>query len=133
MALRYTQRGCSSMFAGRPIIGITGGIGSGKSFVARLFGELGCCVVDSDSQVHAAYQDNEVRQTLRGWWGDSVLNPDGSVRRSAIAQRVFASEGERKRLEGLIHPWVAAARDRQMQEMSQNPAVVAFLWDTPLL
>ena len=121
------------MFAGRPIIGITGGIGSGKSFVARLFGELGCGVIDSDSQVHAAYQDFGVRQTLRQWWGDPVFNSDGTIRRAAIAQRVFGSEVERKRLEGLIHPWVAAARDRQMEEMSQNPAVVAFVWDTPLL
>ena len=122
-----------SVFCGRPIIGITGGIGSGKSFVARLFAELGCFVIDSDSQVRAAYEDPDVRQALRNWWGDGVLNPDGSVRRSAIAQRVFANESERKRLEGLIHPLVARSRDRQMQEMAQNPEVVAFVWDTPLL
>jgi len=121
------------MFAGKPIIGITGGIGSGKSFIARSFGELGCCVIDSDTQVRASYEDPEVLQTLRRWWGDSVFNPDGSLRRAAIAQRVFSSESERKRLEGLIHPLVALARDRQMQKMSQNMGVVAFVWDTPLL
>lgn len=121
------------MFAGKPIIGITGGIGSGKSFIARLFGEMGCFVIDSDAQVRAAYQDPRVLQTLREWWGDAVLNPDGSLDRSAVARRVFASEPDRRRLEGLVHPLVARQRDRQMREMSQAPGVVAFVWDTPLL
>jgi dephospho-CoA kinase len=121
------------MILGKPIIGITGGIGSGKSYIARLFGELGCAVIDSDSQVRAAYDDPEVRRLLREWWGDADFNPDGTDSRAAIAQRVFGNAAELKRLEGLIHPLVAKARGELMQKLAHNGGVVAFVWDTPLL
>ena len=121
------------MFAGKPVIGIAGGIGSGKSFVAALFRELGCAVIDSDAQVRAAYRDAIVRDTLREWWGDEVLLPDGSVNRPAIARRVFTDEAERRRLESLIHPWVAEARRREMDAAAADENVAAYVWDTPLL
>lgn len=121
------------MFAGKHVIGIVGGIGSGKSFVARLFGEIGCAVIDSDKQVRAAYEDPSVREILRRWWGDQVFRPDGSVDRSAIARRVFADEKERLKLEGLIHPLVAEMRRREMEKLATDPQVLAFVWDTPLL
>lgn len=121
------------MVAGKPVIGISGGIGSGKSFVARLFGELGCAIIDSDAQAKAAYEDPAVRAALREWWGAEVLLPDGEINRPAIARKVFADEAERRRLEGLIHPWVAAARQREMAAAAENPIVKAYVWDTPLL
>src|ERR1700712_2002924 len=101
------------MFHGKPIIGISGGIGSGKSFVARLFGELGCVVIDSDAQVRIAYDLPRVKQALREWWGDGVFDAGGNVSRSAVARRVFADPAERARLEGLLHPLVAQMRDEQ--------------------
>ena len=73
---------------GKPIIGIAGGIGSGKSFVARLFGELGCRVIHADDQVRLAYDDPAVRHTIREWWGDQVFQPDGNINRSQIAARI---------------------------------------------
>ena len=121
------------MFAGKPIIGIVGGIGSGKSFVSKLFGEMGCLVVNSDDQVRAAYRDPRVIDTLRQWWGDGVISADGSVNKRAIGQRVFADPEQRQRLEGLLHPLVNAARERQMEAAANDPAVVAYVWDTPLL
>ena len=121
------------MVAGKPVIGIAGGIGSGKSFVARLFGEAGCAVIDSDAQARAAYQDSAVLETLRGWWGDGVVLPGGDINRPAVARKVFADEAERRRLEGLIHPWVAEARRREMAAAANDPQVVAYVWDTPLL
>lgn len=121
------------MFAGKPVIGLAGGIGSGKSFVARLFSELGCAVIDSDAQVRSIYEDPSVKQTLRGWWGDEILLPDGSVNRRAVAERIFNDADDRRRLEGLLYPLVARQRRQKMQEFSQNQRVVAFVWDTPLL
>src|SRR5687767_11437573 len=100
----YASLARNKMFAGKPIIGITGGIGSGKSFVAKIFGELGCHVIHSDEQVKAAYEDPHVRKTLRDWWGDKVFKPDGQVDRGAIAKKVFTDPAERLRLEGLLHP-----------------------------
>lgn len=121
------------MFAGRPIIGILGGIGSGKSFIAKCFGELGACVIDADALVHQAYVRDEVKQTLRQWWGDGVFHADGTVNRRAIAGKVFRNDDERRRLERLVHPLVFAERDRVMTERSVDPVVTAFVWDTPLL
>ncbi len=121
------------MYAGKPIIGLAGGVGSGKSFAARLLKEMGCAVIDSDAQVRAAYETDVVRQQLRTWWGDTVFTQAGQVDRRAIAQRVFAKPEERKRLEQLIHPLVAAARDAQMRQFAELPQALAFVWDTPLL
>jgi dephospho-CoA kinase len=121
------------MYHGKPIIGIAGGIGSGKSFVAGLFGELGCLVIDSDRQVRDAYQDAGVKATLRDWWGPEVFKSDGELDRAMVSKKVFADPAERRRLEGLVHPWVAAARDREMARHADDPQVLAFAWDTPLL
>ena len=117
----------------KPIIGIAGGIGSGKSFVAGLFGELGCLVISSDDQVRDAYRDPRVLATLRQWWGDDALTPAGEVNKRVVAQRIFASPIERQRLERLLHPMVNEARERVMASAATDPAVLAFVWDTPLL
>ncbi|WP_428938540.1 dephospho-CoA kinase [Fontivita pretiosa] len=121
------------MFAGKPIIGLAGGIGSGKSYVARLFGELGCRVIDSDEQVRRAYQDPQVKQTLRQWWGEAVFDANGEIDRSAVARLIFADPKERQRLEQLLHPMVAQMRQREMESAANDAQVVAFVWDTPLL
>lgn len=121
------------MFAGKPIIGIAGGIGSGKSFVARLFGELGCFVIDSDELVRLAYQETAVRKTLRRWWGDVVFRPDGEINRSEIARRIFSDPAEKQRLEQLLHPLANSKRDRLMESVENISQVLAYVWDTPLL
>ena len=74
------------MFHGKPIIGIAGGIGGGKSFVAKLFGELGCLVIHSDDVVRAVYRDEIVKHTLRHWWGKLIFEPNGDIDRSVVAQ-----------------------------------------------
>ena len=129
----FVDLSSSRVFHGKPIIGIAGGIGGGKSFVARLFGELGCHVIDSDAQVRAAYNDPQVQDAIRGWWGDGVFRADNTINRSAIAARIFQSPAERDRLERLLHPWVNTAREQEMLTAAGSTQVVAFVWDTPLL
>lgn len=121
------------MFSGRPIIGIAGGIGSGKSFVADLFGELGCLVIHSDELVRQAYDDPAVKDVLRQWWGGDVFQSDGQVHRKSIAAKVFSDPSERIRLEQLVHPIVERTRVLLMHAAAGNPQVLAFVWDTPLL
>jgi dephospho-CoA kinase len=58
---------------------------------------------------------------------------DGEINRPAVAKKVFGDETERRRLERLIHPWVAEARRREMSAAAEDPQVVAYVWDTPLL
>ncbi len=121
------------MIARKPIIGIAGGIGSGKSFVARLFGELGCVVISSDDQVRDAYRDARVVAMLKEWWGDDVLTAAGEINKRVVAGRIFGQPAERERLERLLHPMVNEARERVMRSAVGDPGVVAFVWDTPLL
>lgn len=121
------------MFSGKAIIGIAGGIGSGKSYVARLLGEMGCRVIDSDAQVRAAYNNSQVRQTLRDWWGDEVFTAAGEIDKRAIAAKIFCDPHERSRLERLLHPMVNAARIAEMAAGAENENPAAFVWDTPLL
>src|SRR2546427_38688 len=101
------------LFHSKPIIGLLGGIGSGKSTIARLFGELGCMVIDSDKLVEQAYNLNEVRAALVQWWGSDALHADGSINRPLIAQRIFTDQTERDRLQQLLFPIVNKMRDQQ--------------------
>jgi dephospho-CoA kinase len=121
------------MYANTPIIGLAGGIGSGKSFVARCFADAGCYVVDSDQQVKAAYRDPKIRATLRKWWGDEAFLENGEINRAYVANTIFADTAERVRLEGLLHPWVNIARQKEMTLAVRDKSPVAFVWDTPLL
>ena len=117
----------------KPVIGIAGGIGAGKSSIARMFGELGCLVVDSDKQAHAAIEEPEVKAELRAWLGDAVFRADGSVDRKEVGRRVFADAAALERLNKLVHPRVARRRDELMLKAFADPEVPAIVWDTPLL
>jgi len=121
------------MSSRKPIIGIAGGIGSGKRLHCRAVGELNCAVIDSDAQVRLAYSDPRVAQTIREWWGGDAFLADGQINRAAIAGRIFNDPEERRRLENLIHPWVNEARSQEMRKLADDPQTVAFVWDTPLL
>jgi dephospho-CoA kinase len=121
------------MFSGKPIIGIVGGIGSGKSFVADLFGELGCLVIHSDKLVAEAYDDPVIAKALAEWWGGEILTASGQVDKKAVAQRVFNSPSDRQRLEDLLYPFIAKRRIDLMQKSANDAQVLAFIWDAPLL
>jgi dephospho-CoA kinase len=117
----------------KPVIGIAGGIGSGKSLISRLFAALGCAVIDSDVLSHEILQTQEVKEELRRWLGDGVFDGDGSVNRRAVAHQVFGDVGRTKRLNELIHPRVADRRNQLMYQYLQDPSARAIVWDSPLL
>ena len=117
----------------KPIIGLCGGIGAGKSFVAREFERLGCLVADSDKLNSEVLQEPEVVDTLRQWWGEGVIGSDGRPDRARIAEIVFADEGAKRRLERLVHPLIARRRAAMIRGVQDNPAVTAIVIDSPLL
>jgi dephospho-CoA kinase len=121
------------MYSGKPIIGLTGGIGAGKSLIAQMLAEAGCMVISSDEIIRLAYKDSMIKQTLRKWWGGMIFSPDGCVDRSAVARKVFSRPEDRKKLEQLLHPYANQVRERMMQQAAEDPNIVAFVWDTPLL
>lgn len=114
------------------MIGLAGGIGSGKSTVARMLGELGCVVIDSDAEARRALQRAEVIAELVEWWGDAVLDAAGAIDRKAVARIVFADAEQRVRLEGLIHPLIAESRASQIEEARAGGRPGAVI-DAPLL
>ena len=115
----------------KPVIGLTGGIGAGKSTVAHLLGELGCLVVHSDDLAREALLDPEIKATIQKWWGEDVIGEDGDINRHAVAGIVFADDADRHRLEGLTHPWIEARRRAIFA--AAGPKVKAFVMDAPLL
>jgi dephospho-CoA kinase len=101
------------------IVGLTGGIGSGKSEALRAFRRHGAATLSSDEGVHALYTREAVKQAVREHFGDGVLTPEGEVDRRAIGAIVFADADELRWLEGLLLPLLAdgfaAWRDRETE------------------
>jgi dephospho-CoA kinase len=117
----------------RPIIGLCGGIGAGKSRVAKEFGRQGCLVIDHDRLNQEVLQLPEVMQVLREWWGEEVVPPGGPPDRRRIAEIVFADPGERRRLEGLVHPLIVQRQRTMIGEVDGHSTIKAIVIDSPLL
>lgn len=115
-----------------PVVGVAGGIGSGKSTVARAFEALGCVVSDSDTEAKALLDNPEVRGGLVERWGEGVLDGAGRIDRGAVGRIVFADDGERRWLESVIHPRLHALRADRLAEAVRAGAT-GFVIDAPLL
>jgi len=88
------------------VVGLTGGIGSGKSEALAAFARHGAATMSSDQVVRELYLRDDVRAAVSERFGPAVLDPDGGVDRAAIAARVFADPAEREWLEGLLLPLI---------------------------
>jgi dephospho-CoA kinase len=116
-----------------PFVGLTGGMGAGKSTALAALERLGAVTLSTDLVVHELYEDPEVVAEVVGRWGPEVA-PDGVVSRPAIAARAFTTPEERAWLEGLLWPRVGArvAAFREQAEAADPPPVAAVV-ETPLL
>jgi dephospho-CoA kinase len=118
------------------IIGITGGVASGKSMVAGLFGRLGAGVIDADQAGHEALRLPKVEEAVRRRWGEAVFGSDGRIDRTRLARIVFApgpeAETERKYLEQLTHPEIAQSVLQQAEALAAAGVEIAVL-DAALL
>jgi len=117
----------------KPIIGLCGGIGAGKSLVAREFERLGGLLIDSDELNHQVLRRPEVTQTLREWWGDKILDENGVPDRGRIGRVIFEDREQKRRLESLVHPLIAALRQDIINAGTGDPKVKAIILDSPLL
>ncbi|PZP64678.1 MAG: dephospho-CoA kinase [Azospira oryzae] len=112
------------------VVGLTGGIGSGKSTVARRFEALGACIVDTDAIAHAlTAAGGEAIAALREAFGDAYLTAEGALDRPRMRARVFADPQAKQQLEAILHPRIRARAEEAMAR-SCGPYVVLVV---PLL
>ncbi|WP_112272643.1 dephospho-CoA kinase [Lentzea terrae] len=112
-------------------VGLTGGIGSGKSTIARLLEERGAVVVDADKLAREVLEPGSdgLKEVVKAFGAD-VLNDDGTLNRAALAAKAFASEEARQTLNGITHPRIGALTGQRMAEAPEDAIVVH---DIPLL
>ena len=110
----------------RPLqVGITGGIGSGKSLVCKIFQHLGVSVYDADSHAKALMTtDGILVEQIKKEFGDLSYHRDGTLNREWLASHVFSLTDKLEKLNGLVHPRVAADYDRWLAERLSQPYVL---------
>lgn len=118
---------------GKPIIGLAGGIGAGKSLVADCLRQRRCAIIDSDQLARTALGDAGVRGAIVQRFGEQVLDEQDHINRRQLARLVFADARALADLEAFIHPWVHQQRQVQRQAALADAAAVAVVEDCPLL
>jgi len=118
------------------VIGIVGGIASGKSFVSEILVQLGAKRLDADAAGHQVLQDSAVMQQLRDRWGDSVFDAQGGINRQKVAEIVFAegisARRERTFLESVTHPRIRKRLENELKAAESSGAAAVVL-DAALL
>ena len=102
-------------------VGLTGGIASGKSTVARIFQELGAHLLDADRIAREVVPPgSQALSRIARAFGKEVLRPDGTLDRAALGALVFADVGKRRVLEGILHPLILEEIDRRIEELERS-------------
>ena len=100
------------------IIGLTGGIGSGKTTVAQLFSDLGVPVIDTDDIARRLTLPGQpLLASIQNQFGEAVFNADGTLNRATLAKRIFDDNNARLQLEGILHPAIWQKVEQQIQSL----------------
>ncbi len=112
-------------------IGLTGGIGSGKSTVANLFAKLGAGIIDTDAIAHLLTQAGGAAiPAIRAAFGNAYTNDEGALDRGKMRRLIFSDAAAKKRLEMILHPLILEQARTQLQQMSARPYIIIVV---PLL
>ncbi len=117
----------------KPIIGILGGIGSGKSTVAAEFGKCGCVVIDADAIAHRLLDEPKIKEQIVEFFGGGILSVDGAVDHSKLARDAFADGEKVDKLNCILHPGVLAGIEQKIEEIQGSAEAKAIVLDMPLL
>jgi dephospho-CoA kinase len=120
-----SAEGSASRPLPKPIIGLVGAIGAGKSTAAAAFAARGGVVVDADAIGHDALEQPEIRRRALDRWGarGNMVKPDGRLDRRAIAGIVFADPAERAALEAIVFPYIGQRALEEIQRAQADPVV----------
>lgn len=117
----------------KPIIGILGGIASGKSTVAAEFGKLGCKVIDADKIAHELFGEDDIKQRVVESFGPDILDEAGEIDRAKLAEIVFSDAEKLSTLNGIVHPPVLERTEQLIEQYNSQDEVKAIVVDMPLL
>jgi dephospho-CoA kinase len=117
----------------KPVIGLVGTIGAGKTAVAALLAARGGVVVDGDKLGHAALEQPDVKAKLIPRWGERILKPDGSINRRVVGGIVFANPAERKVLESVVFPVIGAMATERVATASADLAARFVVLDAAVM
>ena len=110
------------------VVGLTGGIASGKSLVCRMLAERGALVIDADKVGHEAYQRGSgCYDAVVEAFGPDVVGADGEIDRKALGGKVFGDPALRKRLEGIVWPWMRDTMDKRLAQIRAEGTPVVVL------
>ncbi len=115
------------------VIGLTGGIGSGKSTVSQFLTELGAIILNADEVGHKAFKpDTEIWREVVATFGQQIVAPDGNIDRKKLGNMVFGNAESLSRLNQIMHPWMYDTVEAQLEEYRRQGLRVAVL-EAPLL
>jgi dephospho-CoA kinase len=119
---------------GKLVVGLTGGIGSGKSAAADEFERLGATVVDTDAIARELTEPGGAAMPhIRALFGDRFVAPSGAMDRKAMRERVFGDPAARQALEGLLHPMIRTEAERRIANAQGKDAGPYIVYVVPLL
>ena len=115
-------------------VGVTGGIGSGKSTVSELFQDKGAYVFDADKVAkRLLVTDQQLQQELINEFMDDIIDADGNIVKEKLARIGFSSRENQETLNAIIHPYVYQANDAKQAEIANREDVELYVLDAPLL
>ncbi|SDZ12598.1 dephospho-CoA kinase [Thermoactinomyces sp. DSM 45892] len=116
------------------IIGLTGGIATGKSTVSKMFQERGAKIIDADQIARLVVEpETEGLQQVVAAFGEGVLDSQGRLNRKALADIIFHNPNARQRLNTILHPLIRTEMKRQTAEFQRENVEAVIIWDVPLL
>lgn len=116
-----------------PVLGLVGGIGSGKSYIASLFARRGAIVLDADKFGHEALMQPAIKQQIKAIWGDEVFTADCEVDRKKLGHRVFSQPEEKLKLEALVFPYIGQAIEQALEQAEKNRNIKLAILDAAIL
>jgi dephospho-CoA kinase len=119
--------------AEKPVIGVLGGIGSGKSTIAAEFAKLGCKVIDADRIAHELLEEPPVREKVVSLFGQAVLDSSGKIDREKLAEAAFADHQMLASLNRIIHPLALQRTQELIEQCKSQNQIKAIVLDMPLL